>query len=187
MARSGLSWRSGWGNRSPIRSWRRPRPLWWRWVRRKSPRAAAGRKAGSPMAIVRWDLAPPPAHTGHRGTGWGSSPHCQPARRCSASGSGPRQSQLPQQDRQGSLRRLRPWDGGQGGRHSSSGCDQEEEALIARQRLEIAAATSQQRLLDPPFEMAMGAFHTAVLMGHTAVAALGVCRKTRSRVSFPQQ
>ena len=47
-----------------------------------------------------------------------------------------------------------------------------EEVLIRRQRFKIAAAAQQQRLLDPPFEMAMGTLHTAVLMRHPRLLRL---------------
>ena len=46
-----------------------------------------------------------------------------------------------------------------------------QESLVRSQRLKIAAAAQQKRLLDPPLEMAMGTLHTAVLMRHSQVVA----------------
>ena len=43
--------------------------------------------------------------------------------------------------------------------------------LIRRYRLEISATAQQQGLLDSLLEMAMGAFHTAVFVGHTQIVA----------------
>ncbi len=46
-----------------------------------------------------------------------------------------------------------------------------DEGFVGGHRLEIMAATQQQRLLDPFLEVAVGALHPAVLMGDTAVVA----------------
>ena len=43
--------------------------------------------------------------------------------------------------------------------------------LVVSERVEIAAATQQQGLLNPPLEMAMRALHTAVFMRHAQVVA----------------